>query len=208
MKTPPSDLYLKHGINGHRYTFSQDDHSPMVFDRLDTYWGAAPLLPHDFSYYAMNVRRRTPNFLPEFPYGLIPILPDDTVLPAAGIERKISTDGRHFFDADGKPHEAPQYREAVIAAMEAQARRLPVLVRGQVHWSAVRLDARHIRVTLIDPGYLDPADRDAEIVLQGVQAAQGMDILRRESLPIADGETSVKLRVPAGTLRIVDFALR
>ncbi|MBK7930947.1 MAG: PQQ-binding-like beta-propeller repeat protein [Bryobacterales bacterium] len=206
MKTPPSALYLSHGINGHRYSYPKDNHSPLVFDRLDSYWGAAPLLPHDFSRYAMNIRRRTPNFLPEYPYGLISILPDDTQLPAGRIRAKISTDGEFFYDATGKPRDAASHQASMRQALEEHAARLPVRVRGQVHWSAVRLDANHIRVTLIDPGYLDPADRDAEILAQGISATGCTDILRRESLPLSGG--TVKLRVPAGTLRIVDLSHR
>jgi hypothetical protein len=199
-------LYVQHGINGHRYTFPQDDHSPLVFDRLDTYWGAAPLLPHDFSYYAMNVRRRTPNFLPEMPYGLIAIIPDDTALAGSRFDRKISTDGQYFYDVSARPHGAAEYRPLVVTALEEHAARLPVLVRGPVHWSAVRLDAKHIRVTLVDPGYLDPADREAEVLIQKVDAVGCTDILRRENMPIAN--RAVHVRVPMGTLRILDIAHR
>jgi lambda-carrageenase len=206
MKTPPSELYLKHGINGHRYTFPQDDHSPLVFDRLDAYWGAAPLLPHDFSYYAMNVRRRTPNFLPETPYGLVAIIPDDTALAGSRFDRTISTDGQHFYDSSAGRHGPAEYKSVVVNALREHAARLPVLVRGSVQWSAVRIDSTHIRVTLVDPGYLDPADREANVIFQGVDATACTDILRREALPIAD--RTVHVRVPMGTLRILDIAHR
>ncbi|MCL4402808.1 MAG: hypothetical protein M1436_09130 [Acidobacteria bacterium] len=206
MKSPPSPLYLQHGVNGHKYSYLQDDHSPMVFDRLDTYWGAAPILPHDFSYYAMNLRRRVSNFLPETPYGLVTMIPDDTDLAGSRFQRKFSTDGQYFYDESGARRTAPEYKSVVEEALRSSSAALPVVVRGEVHWSAVRLDATHIRVTLIDPGYFEPAGRDSEIVLQHVAATRCTGILRAEDLPIHDGK--VKVRIPAGVVRIVDITHR
>jgi len=84
------------------------------------------------------------------------------------------------------------------------AARLPVRVAGPAHWSVVRLDPTHVRVTLIDPGYLDPADRDVEIIPQHLTAVAATDILSGETLDARTGR--IALRIPAGTLRIVDLA--
>jgi len=205
MKSPPAAAFMERGTNN-KYTYPEDDHSPMVFDRLDGYWGAAPVLPHDFSYYAMNLRRRVSNFLPETPYGLVTMIPDETTLERTRFQRKFTTDGQYFYEASGIRRSAPEYKTTVDAALKDAAQALPLSVRGQVHWSAVRLDPQHIRVTLIDPGYYDPADRDAEIVTQHVAASNCTDILSRESLPIKQGK--VRLRIPAGSVRIVDITHR
>jgi lambda-carrageenase len=58
----------------------------------------------------------------------------------------------------------------------------------------------------VDPGYLDPADREVEIVMQNVKATGCTDILRREHLALAGG--AVHLRVPMGSIRVVDIALQ
>jgi hypothetical protein len=58
-------------------------------------------------------------------------------------------------------------------------------------------------VTLIDPGYLDPADREAEIVLQHMNGLRCIDILSGETLPVESGR--IHVTVPMGTLRIVDI---
>lgn len=71
------------------------------------------------------------------------------------------------------------------------------------HWSVVRLDPTHIRVTLIDPGYVDPADREADVVLQHVDGVRCIDILSGEELAISDG--AIHARAPAGILRILDI---
>lgn len=101
-------------------------------------------------------------------------------------------------DGDGRD-------EAPVALRDA-ASRLPVRVHGEVAWAVVRLDAAHVRVTLIDPGYTDPADRSARIVLQHFDGLECRDILTNEKLPIND--RSVALLVPAGTLRVVDIRHR
>jgi hypothetical protein len=87
--------------------------------------------------------------------------------------------------------------------MREASAKLPVLVKGAAHWSAAWLDTKHLRVTLIDPGYLDPADRDVEIVLQQEGWTRCRDILGNKDLPIR--KRTIPLRIPMGTLRIVDL---
>ena len=205
MRSPPSELLIAHGTNGHRYRFRSDDHSPLVFDRLDTYWGGASLVDHDFSQYALGVRRRMTNYLPIAPYGMVTIVPDDTDMTRhARLVTKFSTDGQFFFDPDGRPHDPAEYAPVVEQAIREAAQRLPIRVQGDVHWSVVRLDATHIRVTLIDPGYVDPADREAEVVLQHLVGRSCTDILSGETIPIKAGV--VRVTIPAGVLRILDIA--
>jgi hypothetical protein len=201
MASPPAAEYIAHGINGHGYRYPRDEQPAMVFDRLDCYWAGAPLAPHDFSRYAMRLDRRMCNFLPENPYGLVPIVPADT--PASQRPgRKFTTDGRYFYDA-GARREATEFRPTVEAALREAAARLPVRVAGPAHWSVVRLDPTHVRITLIDPGYLDPAERAVEIICQHLKAVAATDILSGETLAADAGRLA--LRIPAGTLRIIDL---
>jgi hypothetical protein len=131
------------------------------------------------------------------------MIPDETTLEGTPFRRKFTTDGQYFYDSTGGRRTAPDYKSSVEAALKESASALPLTVHGQVHWSAVRIDNKHIRVTLVDPGYYDPADRDAEIATQHVAATSCTDILSRESLPLHEGK--VRLRVPAGAVRIVDI---
>jgi lambda-carrageenase len=204
MTSPPSAEYIEHGINGHQYRYPRDEQPQMVLNRLDCYWAGAPLMPHDFSRYAMHLDRRMCNYLPENPYGLVPIVPADT--PAGKRPgRTFITDGRYFFDG-GARREAAEFRSTVESALREAATRLPLRVFGPAHWSVVRLDPSHVRVTLIDPGYLDPADRDVEIMPQHLADATATDILSGETLDTSTGR--IALRIPAGTLRIIDLSHR
>lgn len=203
MRSPPGVTYLKHGTNGARVIYPQDQ-PPLVFDRLDWYWGGAPLQASDFSHYTFGVERRMCNFLPMTPYGMVTMVPDE-VLPGLNsrYEYKITTDGEFFYDDNGKSYGPEQYQPVVEAAMRKASAKLPVIVKGTANWSAAWLDAKHLRVTLIDPGYLDPVDRDVEIVLQQSGWVRCRDILGNKYLPIQNH--SVALQIPMGTLRIIDL---
>ena len=206
MKSPPDRDYIAHGVNGHTYNFDASSIVPMVFDRLDCYWGAAPLVSHDFSSYAYGVERRMLNFLPKIPYGMVGIVPDD--LDAKRFPRlreKLTTDGRFFYDGSGAVAPA-EYKQTALAKLEQSAARLPVRVKGEVSWSVVRLDSRHVRVTLVDAGYVNPADRNVEVMLQHLDATSCTDILSGKALPIRNGRVPVS--VPAGIFSIIDIEHR
>jgi hypothetical protein len=204
MKQPPSDFYVTRGINGHTYDFPNIPQTPMVFDRLDCFWGGAPMLDHDFSKYGYGAERRMLNFLPEYPYGLVTIVPDNTEINKfPWIREKITTDGMNFFDAVGTSKTPSAYKETVVQKLEAAAERLAVRVAGDVAWSVVRLDRGHVRVTLADPGYTDPKSRNAVIKIQNLAALSAVDILSKQTLTITD--STIVTTVPAGSLRIIDI---
>jgi hypothetical protein len=204
MHSPPAEEYLKHGTNGTRVIHPEGQPS-MVFDRLDWYWGGAPLQPHDFSNYAFGVERRMFNCLPLTPYGMITIVPD-SILPGLTNRyvQKISTDGRFFYDSKGNKFEPEAYREVVETALKDASSKLPVKVQGEAHWSAAWIDENHLRITLIDPGYLDPDDRKVEIMLQQDDWTECRDILGNELLLI-NGQ-SISVDIPMGSLRILDLS--
>lgn len=204
MQAPPSENYLKHGLNGHRYSFPRDDDPPMVFSRLDSYWGGGLVPEHDFSAYAMRVRQRTCNFLPELPYGIVPIIPAGAATQGR-FRQTLRTDGEFFLDQAGKRFTAAEFKPAVEKALQAAGARLPIAVAGPAHWSAVSLDEKHIRVTLIDPGYLDPAERAVEVIFQTIKPIRCTDILSREILVTRNEKLTVT--IPAGTFRIIDLEL-
>ncbi len=203
MRSPPSPGFLSHGTNGTQ-KIHPEDQPPFVFDRLDWYWGGAPLEWHDFSRYAYGIERRMCNFLPVTPNGMVTIVPDKL---APGLEhrntRQISTDGESFYDEEGRAHGPAEYRPVVERLINEASSKLPVLVEGQAHWSTAWLDANHLRVTLVDPGFLDPDDREVEILLQETGWVSCHDILSDEELAI--NNRRIPLHIPMGSLRIVDL---
>ncbi|MCF7847493.1 MAG: PQQ-like beta-propeller repeat protein [Kiritimatiellales bacterium] len=200
----PAESYVESGNNGHDMSRYEPDRQPAVFDRLDCFWGGAPTAPHDFSNYAMGSARRMLNFMPRNPYGMIALVPAETDLKSfPWFKSMIATDGVYFYDKAGRKISAPDAKTQLEKQLRAAADRLPVLVRGDVAWTVVRLDPTHVRVMLVDSGYTDPADRKAEIILQHLKGTQCRDILSGEKLLLTGQSTT--LTVPAGTLRVVDI---
>ena len=184
--------------------FFSGSQPPLIFDRLDWYWGGAPLQPYDFANYALGTDRRMCNFLPITPYGMPCIVPDSI---DAGInsrlKEKIMTDGEQFYDAQGAAHSPMEYKQVVEQELQKASLELPVRVEGPAHWSAAWLDKNHLRITLIDPGYLDPADRAVRVVLQQQGWTSCRDILRNQ--PVAIHNNGIEVTIPMGTLRIIDL---
>ncbi|OPZ06615.1 MAG: Lambda-carrageenase precursor [candidate division BRC1 bacterium ADurb.BinA364] len=144
------------------------------------------------------------NFLPPTPYGMVCMIPDETDLSLnPPFRNKLRTDGEYYYDETGAKRAADEYRPAVEQALRAAASRLPVVVEGEVASSVVRLDKNHVRVALFDSGYLDPADREAVVALQGLKAKWCRDILAGDALGIEGGK--IRLTVPMGSMRILDI---
>ncbi len=199
----PDPEFLRHGKNGHNINQYEPTKTPMVFDRMDCYWGGAPTTEEDFSRYAMGSRNRMLNFLPTNPFGLVASVPEGTSLDDSPRFRSmLVTDGKSFFDNE-KTVSASDHKPHALRMLEDAARRLPVRVDGDVAWTVARLDPTHVRVTLIDSGYISPADRQVVIHLQHLQGTACQDILSGKLLPIAD--QSISLTVPAGILRVIDI---
>ncbi|MCF6333118.1 MAG: PQQ-binding-like beta-propeller repeat protein [Draconibacterium sp.] len=203
MKSPPSADFIKHGTNGHSYNYPEDNQDPKVFDRLDCYWAGSQIQSYDFSYYGLGVNRRMSNFLPTAPYGIVAIIPDDFDISGTRFDRKITTDGQFFYDENGNAVEAANYKSFVEKNLKKGLEELPVKVIGDAHWIVSRLDSAHVRVILIDPGYLDPSDRNVEIVLQHLRATKCTDILSGEGLTINNNKIPVE--IPTGVFRILDI---
>lgn len=202
----PSTHFVEHGANGHEMSTYAPGEPEAVFSRMDCYWAGTPIPDTDFSHYAMGSRFRTLNFLARNPYGLIATVPAGLNIESSGLwKTMLHTDGEFFYEK-GNPVSTKAYKPTAEALLEEAASRLPVRVIGDVAWTVVRLDPTHVRVTLIDPGYTDPADRDARIVLQHLNGVQCRDILSGERLPLEKGQIS--LQVPAAILRIVDIEHR
>jgi hypothetical protein len=137
---------------------------------------------------------------------MVPIVPDDMVLSKfPRFKEKVSTDGEFFYDQDGKKFTAEEYKPIMEEKLKESAAKLPVLVKGEVAWNIVRIDPNHLRITLVDPGYTDPAERSAEIIFQHVKATECRDILSGETLKISDQRMNVI--VPAGVFRIIDVTI-
>lgn len=207
--TRPSGRYLTSGMNGHDVASYTPHAAKLVFDRLDCFYGQAKTAEHDPSFYLSGRKRQALNFLPSFPYGLVAHVPADENLPvSAYFEKLIITDGEFWYEGGGR-YSPDEYKEKARAFAEHYRQKLPLFVDGDAAWSASHIDGHHIRLVLIDSGYLDPADREVTVRFHSAIMTNILsitDILSGEQLKPAD--QSLQVNIPAGILRIFDITLQ
>lgn len=196
--------HVEYMSEGHSLMTYQTDDDEGVYSVANIAWSGASVPAHDFSK-ALGVDYRWLNFVPELPYGMIPIGPASLAptLTEKGIPFTISD--THFGQVDGRKVSADEFGNALESSVLAGAKRLPIVVEGAA-WSAVRLDNYHVRLILLDQGYIDPQERNAVIRFHGAIPSSAKDILSEERFTCS--EESLRLTVPAGSVRFVDLTYR
>jgi hypothetical protein len=204
MKSPPDADFIEHGNNGHDlYKYSPSD-PELVIDRLDCYWGGAPVPENDLTRILFNSKRRMTNFISRAPYGNVSTIPANTDISSHPFfTDMVVTDGKFWYDENNNQLSPAAFRNTLVNKFESAAAEMPVRVTGDVAWSAIKLNSSVIRVVVIDPGYLDPSERVAQIHLNGFDGFMVKDILSGEMLSASEGVIDVV--VPMGIMRIIDL---
>ncbi|MBK1875784.1 hypothetical protein [Pelagicoccus mobilis] len=197
------DEELVHGIDaGHTMELYTPEDEEAVFSVGQVNWCGTSVPDHDFSK-VLGVDYRWLNFVPEMPNGMVPIAPIEygKQLDKAGMPYTVS-DSRAGY-VDGKKVPASEFGSELNKVVGVGAKTMPVRVSG-ASWCAIRLDDSHVRLILVDPGYIDPQEREVTVKFQSKQPKSAKDILSGERLKTKKSE--LKLTVPAGSLRFVDLA--
>ena len=224
----PDEHYLRDGTN-HKWTTFYDrefeENNPFVFSRMNATWPGAPVTEWDFSRYAAGVKDRRQNFLPPYSNGTVLITPvqhgvfADKNAPRGAladylhplyknIMREYITDGRYYYSADGKhTFAADEYSRAVEAEIEARSRLLPLTVSGDVAWVAAQTSPTHLRLTLVDSGYINPKARSATARFHTIQPVKMVDLLDGTEFDTTD-PSSINVAVPCGMFRFIDIELK
>lgn len=225
--TRPDARYLDEGNNAKWITFyheKSERENAMVFSRLNGTWPGAPVTEWDFSRYAAGVKERRLNFLPPYESGLVLITPPQTGVCAdtnaprgkladhlhplyRNIMKEYITDGRNYYSADGKQtYKADEYYRVIEANIKAGTEKLPLIVSGNVAWVCAQTAPTHLRLTLVDSGYINPGDKTAVITFHTVRPVAITDIMTGERIPIANGKTA-RVPVPCGLFLFLDVEL-
>ncbi|MEM6885862.1 MAG: hypothetical protein AAF571_12605 [Verrucomicrobiota bacterium] len=222
----PDPLFMDQGNNIKWLTFFDqefEDANRMVFGRLDGSWPGAPVNPWDFSQYAAGVHDRRLNFLPPYNHGLVMITPPqngvfaDKRAPRGQLRdhlhpmyknllQEYITDGRDYISPDGKTRfAADEYYTKIAAAIAEGARKLPVRVEGDVAWVVAQSSPKHLRLTLIDSGYINPRDRTAKVHFQSIQPKRVTNLLDKTEYSVS--ENTATIDVPCGLFRLIEIEL-
>ena len=185
------------------------------------------LTPWDYSTYASGVVDRRQNAIPNYPNGMVLITPVQEGAMARNdvprgklvdhlhpiyknILKEYITDGVNYISADGKDTlRADEYYKQVEQDIKASAKQLPINVRSidgkQLGWVVAQTSPTHLRLTLVDGGWLNPNNINVEVTFNTVNPIKVQDILSKEKLSVKDNKTTVI--VPCGMFRFIDIEL-
>ncbi|MEN9402525.1 MAG: hypothetical protein RL091_1228 [Verrucomicrobiota bacterium] len=202
---PPAERFAKHGGNYHQlqdWGNDSADAKPWAFDRLDCYWGMAPLPPTDVSTYLWGRTRRDASHLPTTtPHGFVALVPGGISRPDSPWKTMWTTDG-DTLSKDGRNYSLPEARIAMLADLAAAEKSLPFHVEGRVFHQVVEQSPGRYIVALIDSGWLDPAERTVKLTARLPGTWKLTDRLSGQTLGTL--ASPVELRVPAGALRLLE----
>lgn len=225
----PDHYYLNEGTNTKWNTFfnaTTENANKLVFSHLNGTWLAAPVTDWDFSRYAAGVKDRRQNFIPPYPNGMVMITPPQTGVFAATnvtrgkltdhlhplyktIMKEYYTDGRNYYSADGtQTFKAEQYYNTIEADIKASAKKIPLTVTGDnVAWVVAQTSPTHLRLTLVDGGYINPDNRKAIVTFHTVSPKKMTDLLDSKTFDVTN-PASVIVDIPCGMFRFIDIELQ
>jgi hypothetical protein len=202
----PSERFIHHGSNGHHeegWGGDGSDAQPWPFDRLDAYWAMAPLPPTDVATYLWHRTRRDASHVPvTAPHGFVCLVPGAVSGRNNPWLSVWTTDGdtlaRH-----GKRCSLNEARRLLEHDLAAGEKRFPFQVEGRVFHQVVRQSLGRYVIALVDPGWLDPADRDIVIrtELPGTWTATD----RLTGQPLGAIQNGLEISVPAGAIKLLQL---
>jgi hypothetical protein len=200
----PTKRFEEHGANGHHPEWWNEDGTdarPWPFDRLDCYWAMAPLPETDVATLLWGrTRRSSENIVTTSPHGFVCVVPGGVPQTDERWTSLWVTDGDRLLKA-GKPLPFADARALMKSELIAGTKAFPLRVEGRVFHQIIEHAPDHLVVVLVDPGWLDPADREVKIgATEGNWAIS--DRLTGEVL--GGLQQPITLRVPAGVFRLLD----
>lgn len=225
--TTPDPHYLEEAADVKiitHYDEEKEENNKLVFSHLNGSWPGAPNTAWDFSRYAANETERRLNFIPAYNNGMVLITPVqngalakenlprgkmiDKLHPLyKDIMKEYITDGRNYISADGKQtFPAETYYQTIQKDIEESAKLLPLTVSGDAGWVVAQTDKLHLRLTLVDGGYINPSDKEVTVIFHQAKAVKMTDLLTGEIFEVGDTK-EVKVKIPCGLYRFIDVEL-
>ncbi|WP_052342974.1 hypothetical protein [Saccharicrinis fermentans] len=224
----PEASYLEEASNNKWTTFYQrtyEENHPAVFSHMNGTWLGAALTPWDFSTYASGVGDRRQNCIPPYPHGQVLITPvqkgafADNNAPRGkmvdhlhpiykDIMKEYITNGVDYLSSDGtQVFSANSYYTKIKNDIEEGAKKLPILVSGdRVGWVVAQMSPTHLRLTLVDGGYLNPNDRKVKVTFNNITPVSMQDVLDHQFFDLSN-PSGVEIGVPCGMFRFIDIEL-
>ncbi|MFI3320900.1 MAG: hypothetical protein R3Y50_00040 [Rikenellaceae bacterium] len=194
--------YLERVNNGHDLIRYRSDDDNAVASVAGVHWCGADIPEHDYSRIASGAEYRWLNFIPTTPNGMVPIAESKyaTTLKKQGVDYVVTNINEGI--VDGKKVDGKAFGTTLKNSVEKGGKTMLMRVDG-ASWALYRVGKNHARLLLLDQGYVDPAERTATITLQNEMPLSAKDILSGETFATDKG--TITLKVPAGSMRFIDF---
>jgi hypothetical protein len=162
----------------------------------------APLPPTDVSTYLWGrTRRDASHLLTSAPHGFVALVPGGVSRPDGPWKTVWTTDG-DTLSKDGRSYPLMEARTALLADLADAEKLQPFQVEGRVFHQVVEESPGSYIVTLIDPGWVDPAERAVRLSTRLPGRWTVTDRLTGQTLGALDAP--LELPVPAGALRVLE----
>ncbi|MBU2947149.1 outer membrane protein assembly factor BamB family protein [Zobellia uliginosa] len=223
----PNEDYLNEASNVKWLTFynkNGDNKEAYAFSRLNGTWPGAPLTEWDFSRFAAGATDRHLNFIPKYNNGMVLITPtqngafvdkdairkplEENINPwYKGKLKEYYSDGKNYMSADGKSIYKPRdYYKVIEKDIIESATLLPLTVSGNVGWVVAQVSPKHLRLTLVENGYINPKEATATVKFNNMKVLKIKDLLNNEEFK-SSPNTEIKIAVPLGGFRFLDIEL-
>lgn len=202
----PPEKWIEDGHNGHRPESWQYDEEleNAVLPRNGCLWGLTPTPEHALTRVLFRKQRQFGYQVPPTPYGAVVFVPAVADLGAvSNIDEWWHTDGVYLWREGGPKLSGIAAAQALEESFEKAADKLPFRALGDdVFFHSVEMEPGRYRLYAIDPGWLDPREREVKILAQLPGNFDFRDLL--SNTPVAASENHISLTVPAGSLRILE----
>lgn len=192
-----ADAHNGHGVNAWEENATLDQ---AVMPHNGCIWGNTPTPDHALQRVLFNKQRQFGYFIPPTPYGAVAFVPAHADLSrVAGVKEWWHTDGVSIWRENGPHLTGKEAAVALRESFEKAAADLPFRATGDdVFMQTLQVDPGRYRLYLIDPGWLDPADRRVQVKVQLKGPFRFTDLLSGQPVTLDN------LVVPAGSLRIIE----
>ncbi|WP_366184309.1 hypothetical protein [Flavobacterium ovatum] len=218
----PDSLYLEgnHVKDITIYDEKFENENPMVIGRTTGVFAGAPVTDWDFSSYASGAKERRLEFLPTYSNGMVLTTPPTDKNSKRGLlenhlnpiyknnVKEFFTDGRNYYsDANKtKSYRADEYYTTVKKAIEEGTKIMPLTVEGRVAWVAAQTAPTHLRLTLVDGGYVNPGDRMVTVNFHTAKVKKIINLLTNEEVKFTAEKATIT--VPCGLFVFLDIELK
>ena len=203
----PQQKWLKDAHNGHAPELWTDDEElhNAVLPHNGNLWGMTNTPDHALQKVLFNKERQFGTQIPATPYGLVAFVPEFTNLDdVANIREWWHTDGIYIWKEGGPKFTGKEAAQILKNDFEKAAEKLPFRQTGDaVFMQIIKMGEGHYRLVLVDPGWINPKDRNIDIRIQIDGAFKAENILNKQEYHISENQFSVK--VSAGLFTIVDI---